>query len=250
MHPTSLLKIQSIFDVYLLPRPAGTLLDVGSRSWDGADTYRDLLPPGWSYTGLDLEAGDNVDLVPEHPYLWREIPNASFDACFSGQTFEHAPCFWVTLAEMARVVRPGGIVAVVAPGRGPVHRFPQDCWRFYPDSWSALARYTGLELLETCFEEPDLRVVEPSALWCDSSAVFRRPELDDAAERRFLARLETIAGTARDLTPVTALTTPGPGPAFGEYRRQVRSGLLPALLRRAWRLLDFGRLARKLFVEP
>ena len=28
-----------------------------------------------------------------------------------------------------------------APSRGPEHRYPNDCWRFYPDGYRALAKY-------------------------------------------------------------------------------------------------------------
>ena len=62
---------------------------------------------------------------------------------------------------------------LIAPSRGPEHRYPVDCWRFYPDGFHALAKLGRLELLEvgTDWEphpEPD------SAPWGDTVGVFRK----------------------------------------------------------------------------
>jgi hypothetical protein len=74
---------------------------------------------------------------------------------------------------MCRIVRPGGLIFLLAPSRGPEHRYPVDCWRFYPDGFRALAKWAGVDLLEvsTDWEEdssPD------SAPWGDTVGVFRR----------------------------------------------------------------------------
>src|ERR1019366_8727073 len=170
MHTSAALKLQALADVHM--RGRGSVLDVGSATYDGQKTLRDLVPSGWRYTGLDIVAGRNVDIVPAHPYLWPELDDASFDLSVPSQTFEHNPLFWVTLSEMARVTKPGGHIFVMAPGRGHVHRFPLDCWRFFPDAWAALASYVGLELVEAHFEEPRFDLVVPGAEWSDSSALF------------------------------------------------------------------------------
>jgi hypothetical protein len=49
---------------------------------------------------------------------------------------------------MCRIVRPGGLIFLLAPSRGPEHRYPVDCWRFYPDGFRALAKWAGVHLLE------------------------------------------------------------------------------------------------------
>src|SRR5690606_31277871 len=126
-------------------------------------------------------------------FLWREIENESFDFCISGQTFEHNPFFWITFAEIARILKPGGKALIIAPGRGDVHRYPVDCWRFYPDSWQALCGYTGLEMVESLFEEYDFNHIEEGAEWCDSSVIARKPVFDDdAAAHGFYEQLERI----------------------------------------------------------
>ncbi|WP_048710229.1 methyltransferase domain-containing protein [Microvirga massiliensis] len=91
--------------------------------------------------------------MPKNGYVWFELSDDRYDVAISGQTFEHNPFFWVTFCEMARILKPGGVLFVIAPGGGRVHRFPYDCWRFYPDSWGALCTLSGMHLVETYFEK-------------------------------------------------------------------------------------------------
>jgi SAM-dependent methyltransferase len=183
---------------------AGTVLEVGSR---GTESYRPLLEDrGWRYTGLDVGEGPNVDLVAEDPFHW-EIEDSRFDLVVSGQVFEHIDFFWITFLEMARVLKPGGLVILIAPSRGDQHRHPVDCWRFYPDGFSALAKWAGLELIET--NNPwkvDRSVDLPSMCrWGDTAGVFRKPDsgLDrdigrlTESMRRYLAAVTGARGEGR-----------------------------------------------------
>jgi SAM-dependent methyltransferase len=94
----------------------------------------------------------------------------------SGQAFEHIEYFWLTWLEMARVLKPGGLIFLLAPSRGYEHRHPQDCWRFYPDGFNALANYAGMRLLEVSTDwepHPD----PGSAPWGDTVGVFQQPDM-------------------------------------------------------------------------
>ena len=249
MHRTSILLFQAFCDEYLRPqRSGGVVLDVGSRAYGTTETFKGQLPEGWRYVGLDLEPGDNVDVVPSHAYLWDELSTGSIDVCITGQTFEHNPVFWVTLAEMARVTKPGGLIFTVAPGAGPVHRYPYDCWRFYPDAWSALASYVGLELVESEYGEPSLMKVEEGSHWNDSAAIFRRPQLSADKEALFLAGLHAIANTARHLTR-EKLAEPRRGPALARFDALVRRSVGYVVYRRLRKLGNLPRVFHKLFVQ-
>lgn len=156
------------------------ILDVGSASVNGVGSYRDLLATShWQYVGLDVKTGLNVDVVADDPYRWKELPDASFDVVVSGQAFEHIEWPWLTMQEIARVLKPNGLAAITAPSSGRVHRYPTDCWRYYPDGLPALAKYTHLSVVEN---EVDFSgVFKECAEWGDAFAVLQKPPGDAAS---------------------------------------------------------------------
>jgi len=126
-----------------------TILDVGSLrvGWNDK-TYRDLLLScNWKYTGLDLSTGNNVDIVSSDLYHY-PLDDNSFDIVISGQTLEHVAWPWEWIKELYRVLKPGGIVYIIAPSEGPIHYRP-DCWRIKPDGMEALLKYAGFKDIET-----------------------------------------------------------------------------------------------------
>lgn len=122
------------------------ILDVGSYDVNGS--YREIFAEaGFKYVGLDMEAGPNVDIVPKSTYIWSEINDDHFDTVISGQALEHIEFFWITMAEIIRVTKQGGIICIIAPNGFGEHRYPVDCWRFFTDGMVALARFYNLEIL-------------------------------------------------------------------------------------------------------
>lgn len=160
----------------LADRRGGRLdvLDVGSMDVNGS--YRQFFDdPQWRYTGMDMELGPGVDIVLPQPYEWAALADDSFDVVVSGQAFEHIEFPWVTILEVARVLRPGGLVCLIVPSSGYEHRYPVDCWRYYPDGVAALARWADFEVVraETNWE-PQEGYVDDSALWRDTVLVARK----------------------------------------------------------------------------
>jgi SAM-dependent methyltransferase len=159
------------------------VLDLGARLSPGQKmTHRQLLAEyDMQYVGIDVQPGNNVDIVMEKPY-WIPAPSHSVDVLVSGQVFEHIPFFWVTMLEIARVLRPGGHAFITAPSRGHVHS-TYDCWRYYPDGYRAMAAYSGLTLLEAYTDFPpndrhmhDFAAIDPArSYWGDSVGVFQKP---------------------------------------------------------------------------
>lgn len=174
MHVSSMNHVERLVGQYLNPAQPLTILDIGSYDVNGS--YKAFFNhPRWHYTGTDVAAGPNVDVVMTSPYRL-SFASHSVDVIVSGQAFEHIEYFWLTWLEMVRVLKPGGHIFLLAPSRGYEHRHPQDCWRFYPDSYRALATYGGLSLLEVNTDwtpHPD----EGSAPWGDTVGVFRQPAL-------------------------------------------------------------------------
>lgn len=177
MHPSSFDKMADFVQKYLYSRREEPLviLDLGSQDFNGS--YRPLLDHApWRYLGVDMAPGKNVDVVLRDPYYWREIEAGSADVIVSGQTFEHTEFFWLSMREMARALKAGGLLCIIAPSAGDEHRYPVDCWRVYPDGLRAATRYVGLETLETSTQWSDLEEYDnESNKWHDSVLVARKP---------------------------------------------------------------------------
>ncbi|MGE3142264.1 MAG: methyltransferase domain-containing protein [Hyphomonadaceae bacterium] len=197
-----------------------------STETPGAGTYRPLFAPEvFEYVGLDVAAGPNVDVVCDS-FIMEPFADQSFDLCVSGQTFEHNPFFWATFAEIARVLTPGGMALIIAPGGGQVHCTPYDCYRFYPDAWIGLCALTGLELVESYFESDQTAFVAPGGPWRDCAVIVRRPEMPADIEAEFYHKLKTIVaplrGQGMNMGPSNGDKAPTRlGPAFGAYESAV-----------------------------
>jgi SAM-dependent methyltransferase len=178
MHASSYNKMEIFRLRYLGEREDEPLCiyDLGSQDVNG--TYRPLFSEAvWQYVGLDMASGKNVDLVLRTPYVWNEVSSESADVVISGQAFEHIQYFWITMLEVARVLKPGGICCILAPSSGPEHRYPLDCWRFYPDGMGSLAHFAQMEVLEATTQWDDGGYDDGSDWWHDSMLVCRKPDI-------------------------------------------------------------------------
>jgi O-antigen biosynthesis protein len=176
VHQSSFNIMRKFRDRLETERPTGALalLDVGSYGVNG--TYREIFSDvtRFRYTGLDLQPGPNVDCVPRDPYHWPELADESFDVIISGQAFEHMEFPWLAIDEMGRKLKKNGLVCIVAPSRGPQHRYPVDCWRYYPDGLKALARWAGLTVLEAETFWGETGFADGSDQWGDSFCILRK----------------------------------------------------------------------------
>ena len=138
-----------------------SVLDVGSRVSDGqlSDYSQIFCDSRFRYLGIDIEDGDNVDLVLSSPYSWPEIESSSYDIVISGQVLEHVPLFWELLREMSRVTRPGGFLILVVPSKGAIHKHPVDCYRFNPDGLISLANWLDFQVVSLTYD--------PGSYWGD-----------------------------------------------------------------------------------
>jgi SAM-dependent methyltransferase len=235
MHDTSYLKMRAFRDTYLESSNDAVrrVLDLGSATYVAQESYKSLFEPPWfDYFGLDMTPGPNVDMVLADPYRWNEVETASADVVVSGQMLEHDAYFWVTMAEIGRVLRPGGWCCVIAPSRGPAHYFPRDCWRFYPDAGAAMLTFAGLDPVEVYVEPGSLRSQSGNE-WGDMVAIGQLPEMDGQAHERHLQRLAHVVASVPDrLLPDRDTLR---GPAVARYERWTRSpvwGWRPYLLRK------------------
>lgn len=118
----------------LAPRLAamrGSVLDVGC----GEQPFRFLLPREARYTGIDVPAAGDFGMRAHPdviPFDGRRIPfrDASFDHVVCTEVLEHAEDPVALIAEMLRVLRPGGTIALTVPFAARVHHAPHDHHRF------------------------------------------------------------------------------------------------------------------------
>jgi SAM-dependent methyltransferase len=182
MHDTAFEHMKMCIDVYLRKDRHYKILDLGSRkSVKTHATHRDLLTDyDVEYTGADVGPGGNVDVVMKKPYRIPAKSN-SFDVVITNQVFEHIPFFWASFLEMCRVVKPGGLIFLIAPSRGQRHG-KMDCWRYYPDSMRALAAFARVNLREMYVDlppsfpngRPNYAAIDN--FWGDAVGVFRKPK--------------------------------------------------------------------------
>src|SRR3982750_82046 len=123
---------------------SASILEIGAQIVNGS--LRSSAPPTTKYLGVDIEEGEGVDLVvnPGEPL---PLDDGQFDLVMATSVFEHDMAFWRTFLEMCRKAKPGGHIYISAPSNGKVHRYPRDCWRFYPDAGSALKMLADSEEL-------------------------------------------------------------------------------------------------------
>ena len=181
MHTSSLLRMKWFVDNYLKGSQEKSVLDVGSYDVNGS--YRCLFDDSkFTYVGLDMQNGPNVDYVPTSAYKWIEIEDDSFDVVISGQALEHIEFFWITVAEMVRVLKKDGLICIIAPNGFGEHRYPVDCWRFFSDGMVALARYVNLQTLHVHTNcAPSEENIEWFSNQCaDSMLVARKPYSGEA----------------------------------------------------------------------
>lgn len=128
----------------------GTVLSIGSSSdQDGAGaSYRDYFTSADYYYTSEPTAGRG-DLVLDVRSM-PSLVDASVDAVFCNGVLEHVDDCHAAVGECWRILKLGGTFIVGVPFAQPVHRAPQDFWRFTE---------FGLRYLLRAFYIQDLRAI-------------------------------------------------------------------------------------------
>src|SRR5689334_24599442 len=109
-----------------LPGKDLEVLDVGGR----LQPYRELLQGRVKrYVALDLRATPAVDVVANACKI--PFRDDAFDICFCTQMLEYAPNPQAVIAEIRRVLKPGGALLLSLPSLAPCDA-SEDRWRFWP----------------------------------------------------------------------------------------------------------------------
>lgn len=140
----------------------GSVLSLGSSSdSDGAGgRYRDYFPKADRYVTSEPEADSRCDLILDARQM-PEIRDATVDAIFCSGVLEHIDDCHAAVSECRRVLRPGGLFLVGVPFAQPLHRMPQDFWRFTESGVRVLLRRFTIEEIVPIGEDPKA----PTAYW-------------------------------------------------------------------------------------
>lgn len=136
----------------MLRRVDGPVLQIGSRAQivdRQENRWRSLLHDR-PFTGLDIEAGDNVDVVGDICGDFDALSNAVGDQRFGfvicSHVLEHTRKPWVAAENITRLLKPGGHCFLAVPWVQAYHGFPRDYWRM---SFHGLMElFPGLAMLD------------------------------------------------------------------------------------------------------
>jgi len=128
------------------PQLTGDVLDVGC----GRKPYRAYVP-ATRYIGLEIAtpsdegSGRFADVVYDGRTF--PFPDQSFDAVFCSQVFEHVFTPAEFLAEISRVLRPGGRLLLTVPFVWDEHEQPRDFARYSSFGLRAVLQGAGFEII-------------------------------------------------------------------------------------------------------
>ncbi len=142
----------------LLDKPR--VLEIGTRGWGGESPRNSRLSmlrvnPGTQWVGLDVEGGEDVSVVADLHEVSQHFPAGHFDMVFCASVLEHLRRPWVAAAELAKVVRPGGLLLAQTHQSFPLHGYPQDYFRFSREGLGEIfSRAAGWNVLQSEYKFP------------------------------------------------------------------------------------------------
>jgi SAM-dependent methyltransferase len=123
----------------------GAVIDLGC----GIMPFREMiLPRARLYHGIDLALkSPHMALVGDVQNL-AMIASAQYDVALCLEVFEHLPEPAQAVAEMARLLKPGGIAILSAPHLSRIHEAPHDYFRFTEFGLRHLLESNGFVVIE------------------------------------------------------------------------------------------------------
>jgi SAM-dependent methyltransferase len=183
VHDTAMDYGKAFFKTYLKKSTELLIIDIGSQDVNGS--LRSVAPLNNKYIGVDFMEGKGVDVVITNPYSL-PFENEFADVVVSSSCFEHSEFFWLLFNEALRILKPSGLLYINVPSNGAFHRYPVDCWRFYPDSGVALQNW-GRKSGYNCSLLESFIGSKKNDIWNDFVAIFVK---DDNYSSQYLSRIQ------------------------------------------------------------
>jgi SAM-dependent methyltransferase len=143
---------QTIAEEYAARLGRGDVMDLGCGPGDSVDLFR-RLDPGVHWVGVDIEGSDEVGRRTRTDAEFRtfdgvHLPfqDAEFDLVYCKQVLEHVRHPAPLLAEVARVLRPGGHFGGSTSQLEPFHS--NSTFNYTPYGLGLMLEDAGLEVLE------------------------------------------------------------------------------------------------------
>lgn len=113
---------------------SGPYLEIGSRNYGSTQDLRSFFASSEKYVGIDMLAGDGVDLVLDLTGDFEEInealDGARFETIFCLSVMEHCEQPFRMSENISRLLKPGGKLCLSVPFAWQFHGYPSDYWRF------------------------------------------------------------------------------------------------------------------------
>jgi SAM-dependent methyltransferase len=191
---------QALADDYIPRIASGSVIDLGCGTGDSVDQFRSV-NPDVRWVGVDIEASPEVALrrrtdaeFVTFDGVTLPFEDASFDTVYCKQVLEHVRSPGPLLAEVARVLRPGGAFAGSTSQLEPFHSY--STWNYTPYGLKLLLEEAGMSLEEV---RPG---IDSLALIVNRGAGMRRVTRRWWAVESPLNRVADAFGRLRGLDPV------------------------------------------------
>src|SRR3954451_2809076 len=143
---------QALADDYIPRIAAGSVIDLGCGTGDSVVQFRNV-NPDVRWVGVDIERSPEVALrrrtdaeFVTFDGVRLPFEDGSFDAVYCKQVLEHVREPGPLLAEVSRVLRPGGVFAGSTSQLEPYHSY--STWNYTPYGLSLLLSEAALSVIE------------------------------------------------------------------------------------------------------
>ncbi|MDB6169783.1 MAG: methylase [Verrucomicrobia bacterium] len=170
----------------------GEVLDVGC----GSKPYRAHIP-ATQYVGLDVDNALTRSLGAADVFYdgkFFPLPDGRFDGVLCSQVLEHVFAPEAFLAEIRRVLRPGGSLLLTVPAMWDEHEQPHDYGRYTSFGLRALLERAGFEVIVQRKSMADARAVaQLASAWLYKVVVTRNRWVNLATQLALIAPVN-VAG--------------------------------------------------------